>query len=391
MSKGNIMNTYGRFDIVFEKGLGSKLYDSNGIEYMDFVSGVAVNCLGHSHPAITKAIADQSSELMHISNYYWSKQAVELSEKICYFSDHKSVFFCNSGTEAMECGVKIGRKYGKIKGGADKNIVIYMENSFHGRTMGALSVTGQKKYQEDFMPLIGGTRSAKFNDIEDLKDKMSSEVCAVIIEPIQGEGGINSAAIEYLKQAKELCEKYDALLIFDEIQCGVGRLGTLFAYQKFGVIPDVICMAKGLGGGFPIGAVMTNEKASVLVPGDHGSTFGGNPLACAVSLAVLKELTDGGVVDKVNEKSEYIISKLKDLKEKYPIIEEIKGVGLLLGIKLKVDVKEFSKKCFENKLLAVTAGSDVIRLLPPLNVENDDIDKAMELLEKVLQGYNQNA
>lgn len=388
MSKGNIMNTYGRFDVVFEKGLGSKLYDSNGIEYMDFVSGVAVNCLGHSHPAVTKAIADQSSKLMHISNYYWSKQAVELSEKLCSFSDHKSVFFCNSGTEAMECGVKIGRKYGKIKGGADKNVVIYMENSFHGRTMGALSVTGQKKYQEDFMPLIGGTRSAKFNDIEDLKDKMGSEVCAVIIEPIQGEGGINSAAIEYLKQVKELCEKYDALLIFDEIQCGMGRLGTLFAYQKFGVIPDVICMAKGLGGGFPIGAVMVNEKASVLVPGDHGSTFGGNPLACAVSLAVLKELTDGGVVGKVNEKSEYIISKLKDLKEKYPIIEEIKGVGLLLGIKLKVDVKEFSKKCFENKLLAVTAGSDVIRLLPPLNVENDDVDKAMELLEKVFQSYN---
>lgn len=388
MSKGNIMNTYGRFDVVFEKGLGSKLYDSNGIEYMDFVSGVAVNCLGHSHPAITKAIADQSSKLMHISNYYWSKQAVELSEKLCYFSDHKSVFFCNSGTEAMECGVKIGRKYGKIKGGTDKNVVIYMENSFHGRTMGALSVTGQKKYQEDFMPLIGGTRSAKFNDIEDLKDKMGSEVCAVIIEPIQGEGGINPAAIEYLKQVKELCEKYDALLIFDEIQCGMGRLGTLFAYQKFGVIPDVICMAKGLGGGFPIGAVMANEKASVLVPGDHGSTFGGNPLACAVSLAVLKELTDGGVVDKVNEKSEYIISKLKDLKEKYPIIEEIKGIGLLLGIKLKVDVKGFSKKCFENKLLAVTAGSDVIRLLPPLNVGNGDIDKAMELLEKVLQSYN---
>lgn len=388
MSKGNIMNTYGRFDVVFEKGLGSKLYDSNGIEYMDFVSGVAVNCLGHSHPAITKAIADQSSKLMHISNYYWSKQAVELSEKLCSFSDHKSVFFCNSGTEAMECGVKIGRKYGKIKSGTDKNVVIYMENSFHGRTMGALSVTGQKKYQEDFMPLIGGTRSAKFNDIEDLKDKMGSEVCAVIIEPIQGEGGINSASIEYLKQVKELCEMYDALLIFDEIQCGMGRLGTLFAYQKFGVIPDVICMAKGLGGGFPIGAVMTNEKASVLVPGDHGSTFGGNSLACAVSLAVLKELTDGEVVDKVNEKSEYIISKLKDLKEKYSIIEEIKGVGLLLGIKLKVDVKEFSKKCFENKLLAVTAGSDVIRLLPPLNVENGDIDEAMELLEKVLESYN---
>lgn len=388
MSKGNIMNTYGRFDVVFEKGLGCKLYDDNGNEYLDFVSGVAVNCLGHSHPAIINAITKQSKDLMHVSNYYWCKQAIELSEKLCSFSDHKSVFFCNSGTEAMECGVKIGRKYGKIKGGENKNVVIYMENSFHGRTMGALSVTGQKKYQEDFMPLLGGTRSAKFNDIEDLKSKMGNEVCAIIMEPIQGEGGINSVVVEYLEQVKELCDKYDALLIFDEIQCGVGRLGTLFAYQTFKVAPDVICMAKGLAGGFPIGAVMTNEKASVLVPGDHGSTFGGNPLACAVSLAVLGELVDGGVLDKVNEKSEYMISKLKELKGKYNQIEEIKGIGLLLGIKLNVDVKEFSKKCFENKLLAVTAGKDVIRLLPPLNVEKGDIDKSMELLEKVLQSYN---
>lgn len=388
MSKGNIMNTYGRFDVVFEKGLGCKLYDINGNEYLDFVSGVAVNCLGHSHPTIINAITEQSKDLMHVSNYYWSKQGIELSEKLCSFSDHKSVFFCNSGTEAMECGIKIGRKYGKIKGGENKNVVIYMDNSFHGRTMGALAVTGQKKYQEDFLPLLGGTRSAKFNDIEDLKSKMGNEVCAIIMEPIQGEGGINSVIVEYLEQVKELCDKYDALLIFDEIQCGVGRLGTLFAYQTFKVIPDVICMAKGLAGGFPIGAVMTNEKASVLVPGDHGSTFGGNPLACAVSLAVLGELTDGGIISKVNEKSEYMVSKLKELKVKYNQIEEIKGIGLLLGIKLSVDVKEFSKKCFENKLLAVTAGKDVIRLLPPLNVEKEDIDKAMELLEKVLKSYN---
>lgn len=388
MSKGNIMNTYGRFDVVFEKGSGCKLYDDNGNEYLDFVSGVAVNCLGHSHPSIINAINEQAKNLMHISNYYWSKQGIELSEKLSSLSDHKSVFFCNSGTEAMECGIKIGRKYGKIKGGEKKNVVIYMENSFHGRTIGALSVTGQKKYQEDFMPLIGGTRSAKFNDIEDLKNKMDNDVCAIILEPVQGEGGINPVVVEYLEQVKELCEKYDALLIFDEIQCGVGRLGTFFAYKTFNVIPDVICMAKGIAGGFPMGAVMTNEKASVLVPGDHGSTFGGNPLACAVSLAVLGELVDGGVVEKVKEKSEYIVSKLNKLKDKYAQIEEIKGIGLLLGIKLNVDVKEFSKKCFENKLLAVTAGKDVVRLLPPLNVKKEDMDKAIELLEKVLKSYN---
>jgi acetylornithine/N-succinyldiaminopimelate aminotransferase len=388
MSESNIMNTYGRFDVSFEKGIGCKLYDSNGTEYMDFVSGVAVNCLGHSHPSIIKAIEEQSKNVMHVSNYYWNSKSIELAEKLCSLSQHSSVFFCNSGTEAMEVGVKVARKYGKVNGGDSKNVIIYMEDSFHGRTMGALSITGQEKYQNDFKPLIAGTKSAKFNDIEDLEDKMNKNVCAVIIEPIQGEGGINLASVDYLKGVKKLCEENDALLIFDEVQCGIGRLGSLFAYEKFEVVPDVVCMAKALGGGFPIGAAMVNEKASVLERGDHGSTFGGNPLASAVSLTVLKELVDGGIINKVNEKSQYIISKLKDFKEKYSIIEEIKGMGLLIGIKLKVDVKEFSKRCFEHKLLAVTAGKDVIRLLPPLNIENNDIDEAMEILDRVLKSYS---
>ncbi|MBC2580375.1 aspartate aminotransferase family protein [Clostridium sp. DJ247] len=388
MSKGNIMNTYGRFGVIFDKGLGCKIYDNNGVEYIDFVSGVAVNCLGHSHPVIIKALEEQSRKLIQISNYYWNNNAIELSEKLCSLSDHEAVFFCNSGTEAMEGALKVARKYGKIKGGEDKNIIISMEDSFHGRTMGALSVTAQPKYQKDFMPLIGGTRTAKFNDIDDLKNKMDKNVCAVIIEPVQGEGGINLANVEYLEAVKQLCEEHDALLIFDEIQCGVGRLGTFFAYQKFGAIPDVICMAKGLGGGFPIGAIVTNKKASVLERGDHGSTFGGNPLASAVSLAVLKELIEGNVISKVDKKSEYLVSKLKALKEKYSTIEEIKGIGLLIGVKLNVDIKEISNKCFENKLLVVTAGKDVIRFLPPLNVENEDIDKAISIFEEVLKTYN---
>lgn len=388
MSESNIMNTYGRFGVSFEKGIGCKLYDSNGMEYIDFVSGVAVNCLGHSHPSIIKAIEEQSKKVMHISNYYWNSKGIELAEKLCSLSEHDSVFFCNSGTEAMEVGVKVARKYGKVHGGESKNVIIYMKESFHGRTMGALSVTGQEKYQKDFKPLIGGTKSVKFNDIKDLEDKIDENVCGVIIEPIQGEGGINVASIDYLKAVKKLCEENNALLVFDEVQCGIGRLGTLFAYEKFGVVPDVVCMAKALGGGFPIGAAMVNKKASVLERGDHGSTFGGNPLAAAVSLAVLKELVDGGVISKVDEKSSYIRSKLGILKEKYPIIQEIKGIGLLIGIKLNVDVKEFSKRCFENNLLAVTAGKDVIRLLPPLNVENEDIDKAIEILDKVLKTYN---
>lgn len=387
MPKSNIMDTYGRFDVIFKKGIGCKLYDDKGTEYMDFVSGVAVNCLGHSNPSIIEAITDQIQNEIQISNYYWNDKAVKLSNRLTDLSDHEAVFFCNSGTEAIEGGLKVARKYGKIKGGNKKNIIIYMDNSFHGRTMGALSVTGQKKYQEDFEPLIGGTTNAKFNDIEDIKSKINEDVCGIIIEPIQGEGGVVCADSAYLKGVKALCEKYDALLIFDEVQCGVGRTGSLFAYKKFDVIPDVICMAKGLGAGFPIGAVMTNKRASVLTHGDHGSTFGGNPLACAVGCAVLDELVDNKILDKVDDKSDYMVSKLKKLKEKYNIIEEIKGMGFLLGLKLSIDVSEFSKRCFEHKLLLITAGKDVIRILPPLNIEKEDIDKFIIKLEEVIKTY----
>jgi acetylornithine/N-succinyldiaminopimelate aminotransferase len=384
MSKNSVMNTYGRFDVVFEKGHGSKLYDINGIEYLDFVSGVAVNCLGHSHPSIVNALTEQSKNLIHVSNYYWNTQHTQLAKKLIENSDHSNVFFCNSGTEAIEGVLKMARKYGKLKGDENKNVILYMDNSFHGRTMGALSVTGQSKYQKDFMPLIGGVKQIEFNNIEDLIKNFDENVCGVIIEPIQGEGGIISANVEFLKEARKLCDKYDALLIFDEIQCGIGRLGSLFAYKKFGVVPDAIALAKALGGGFPIGAFVANEKASIsLVPGDHGSTYGGNPLGCAVALAVLNELVDNRIVDTIDEKSTYLKGNLLKLKEKYGVIEEIKGIGLLIGISVK-DAKEFSNACFKKNLLVVTAGTNVIRLLPPLNVTIEDIDKALEILEEVI-------
>ena len=385
MSKNNIMNTYGRFDVTFEKGVGTKIYDINGKEYIDFVSGVAVNCLGHSHPAIVKAITEQSGNLIHISNYYWNTKHGLLAEKLIENCDHDKVFLCNSGTEAVEGALKVARKYGKAKGNENKNIILYMDNSFHGRTIGALSVTGQPKYQKEFMPLIGGVKEVKFNDVEDLRKNFDENVCGIIIEPIQGEGGINPANIEFLEEARALCDKYDALLIFDEIQCGMGRLGSLFAYKKFGVIPDVISIAKALGGGFPIGAFITNERASSLVPGDHGSTFGGNPLGCAVALAVLEELVDNGVVASIEEKSTYIKEKLNVLKNKYGVINEVKGMGLLIGISLKTSPKEFMNSCFNKGLLVVTAGSDVVRLLPPLNVTTHEIDEAMNILEEVMK------
>ncbi|CAH2213332.1 aspartate aminotransferase family protein [Tepidibacter aestuarii] len=385
MSKNNIMNTYSRVDVTFEKGLGSKVYDINGKEYIDFVSGVAVNCLGHSHPAIIKALNDQSNNLIHISNLYWNNKQLNLAKKLCDYSDHDKVFFCNSGTEAVETAIKLARKYGINNGTSKKNEIIFMENSFHGRTMGALAITGQEKYQKDFMPLMSGVKSSKFNDIDSLKNKIDENTCAVIIEPIQGEGGIISVQIDFLKEVKNLCEKYNALLIFDEIQCGIGRTGSLFAYKKFEVIPDVICMAKGLGGGFPIGAVLATQKsADAFVPGDHGSTFGGNPLGCSVSLAVLNELIDNGVLDKVDEKSEYITNKLSKLKEKYQAVDKIQGMGLMLGIKLNIDKSKLISKCFEKGLLLVGAGENVVRILPPLNVSKEDIDKFLDILDEAL-------
>jgi acetylornithine/N-succinyldiaminopimelate aminotransferase len=384
MSKSNIMHTYGRFDVTFEKGLGSRLFDIHGNEYIDFVSGVAVNCLGHCHPAIVNAIKEQSSNLIHISNYYWNTQHDVLAENLCKYSNHSKVFFCNSGTEATEGALKVARKFGKINGASDKNVIIYMNNSFHGRTMGALSVTGQPKYQSNFAPLVGNVKSVDINNLAELRANFDENVCGVIIEPIQGEGGVNSATKEYLKECRDLCDKYNALLIFDEVQCGIGRLGTLFAYKKFDTIPDVVCIAKALGGGFPIGAILVNDRAAVLAPGDHGSTYGGNPLACAVANAVINELTIGGVVSSVDERSRYIVHKLNTLKDKYDLIEEIRGCGLLLGIKIRGEVKTFIDKCFENKLLVVSAGPEVVRLLPPLNVTLEEIDNALNIIESVV-------
>jgi acetylornithine/N-succinyldiaminopimelate aminotransferase len=386
MSKKFVMNTYGRYDVVFEKGLGTKIYDVNGREYLDFVSGVAVNCLGHSHPAIVNALCEQSKKLMHISNYYWNTEHILLAEKLINNSDHSKVFFCNSGTEAVEGTLKLARKYGKLKSD-EKNVILYMNNSFHGRSMGALSVTGQPKYQQDFKPLIGGVKQIEFNDIEDLINNFDENVCGIIIEPIQGEGGINIADLDFLQTARNLCNQYDAVLIFDEIQCGIGRLGSLFAYKEFGIIPDVIALAKGLGGGFPIGAFLCNERTSIaLSPGDHGSTYGGNPLGCAVSLAVLNELIDGGIIDTVAQKSAYISEHLYKLKEHYGLIKEIRGIGLLLGIVVD-DAKAFANACFGKGLLVVTAGPDVVRLLPPLNVSIADIDEALIIIEEVIKQH----
>ena len=380
-----LINLYNRPDKIFVSGKGMNIYDEEGNEYLDVVSGIAVNLLGHCHPEIVKTIKNQSEKLLHISNLYHTKEQFELAEKLVSLSDHSKVFFCNSGTEAVEGALKVARKYGKVKGHGRSNI-LYMKNSFHGRTMGALSVTGQSKYQDEFRPLIGGTQQCEFNNIEDITEKIS-KACAVIIEPIQGEAGLIKANIDFLKKLRELCDKWNCLLIFDEIQCGIGRSGSFYAYEKFGVIPDVICMAKGLGGGVPIGAVLVNEKADTFVPGDHGTTFGGNALACAVGTTVITELVDKGLINEIDEKAESLKSKLELLKEEFDIIEEVRGIGLLQGLKLNQNPGEFVKYAFDNKVLLVGAGDNVVRIIPPLNVSEAEIENIYSKLKELFQGF----
>ena len=353
--------------------------------------------MGHASPVITKALTEQSQKLVHISNLYYSQPQLDLANKLTENSEMESVFFTNSGTEAIELALKIARKYGNNlsydKNGnkiADKTEIIYMKNSFHGRSTGALAVTGQPKYQKPFEPLMKNVTECNFNDVEDLKAKVSEKTAAIILEPIQGESGLESATPEFMEAIKELSEKYNTLVIFDEIQCGMGRTGKLFAYENFDLIPDIVTIAKSLGGGVPIGACLTKGKANdVLVPGDHGSTYGGNPLVCAVANAVLHELIDNKLIEKnVVEKGQYSVEKLKKLKEKFDFIEEIRGKGLLLGIKFdekKVLAKDVVSKALENGLLLVGAGNNVVRFFPPFNVTNDEIDKAISILEKVFE------
>ena len=385
--ENHVMNTYSRYDLVFVKGEGPWLTDDKGEDYLDFVSGIAVNCLGHAAPEIVKTINEQASKLMHISNLYWSEPQIELAGRLAEASGLDKVFFGNSGTEANETALKIARKYGKVKGGDTKTKIICMVDSFHGRSMGALSVTGQEKYRKAFRPLIGDVYEAHFNDLASVEALMDDDVCAVILEPVQGESGILPAEQSFMEGVRALCDKHDALLIFDEVQCGMGRSGKLFTYQTYGVMPDVCTTAKALGGGFPIGAVMANNKAAEhFVPGDHGCTFGGNPLACACGNTVMKALIDNDLLSYVNEMSEYIFGKLNALCEKYDKIKLVRGKGLLIGVMMEDGYKsKVINNAIEQHLLLAGAGNEVVRFLPPLNVTKEEIDTAVERFERAVQ------
>jgi len=384
--KKYLMQTYTRPAMVLDKGEGMKVWDLEGKQYYDFIGGIAVNALGYSHPKLAQAIKNQAEKLIHCSNLYYSEPQIILAQMLVELSCGDKVFFGNSGAEVNEGAIKLAVKYFKEQN-KDKHKIIYMKNSFHGRTIGTLAATGKYKYQKDYLPLLPKFKQAVFNDLNSVKEAVDDQVAAIIVEPIQGEGGINIASEEFLKGLRELCDKEGILLIFDEIQCGLGRTGKMFAYQHYGVDPDILTLAKSLGGGLPIGALIAKEKvASSFKPGDHGTTFGGNPLACAAAIANLKLLQEENLIAKCQEKGEYFKKKLEELKEKYPeYIKEIRVLGLMVGLEIKKDGLEVVKKCLEEGVLINCTAGNVLRFLPPLIVKEEEIDYLIEVLDKIFQ------
>ncbi len=381
-----IMSTYGRFPIVLERGEGVYLYDVDGKKYLDMYAGIAVNALGYGHAGLSKALKDQVDKILHVSNYYYTENLIEASKLIIENSIFDKVFFCNSGAEANEGALKLAKKYGKQKS-ESKNKIISMKQSFHGRTQGALSVTGQEKYQKSFLPLVPNINYAIYNDLNSVEELIDEDTCAVILEVIQGEGGIIVGNDEFLQGVQNLCEKYDALLIVDEVQTGIGRTGTLFAFEGCKLKPDVVTMAKGLGGGVPVGAMAVRGKADVLVPGDHASTFGGNPLVTAAAKVVITELIQNGVMDNVKEVGDYLYSELTKLKEECNCIKEIRGKGMMLGMELTVPALDIEKECIKEGMLIVGAGEKVLRFVPPLIIEKKHVDEAVSILKNILSKY----
>lgn len=382
----NLIHTYNRYQIVFDKGEGVYLYDTDGKKYLDFTSGIAVFALGYGNEAYNKALKDQIDKLIHTSNYFYSVPMAEAAEKLAKASGMDKVFFCNSGTEAVEGALKLARKYTFLKGQKDRYEIIAMNRSFHGRSTGALAVTGTSAYREPFEPLMPGIKFAEFNNLQSVEELMSERTCAVIMEPIQGEGGIYPAAKEFIEGVRKLCDEKDILLIFDEIQCGMGRSGSMFAHQGYGVKPDVMTAAKALGCGVPVGAFLADENVSkVLAAGDHGTTYGGNPLATAAVSKVFDLFEEEKIIDHVNSISDYLEKKLDCLTEKYDFIMERRGKGLMQGIEFTMPVAEIIKKAMDAGVVLISAGANTIRFLPPLVIEKEHIDEMIQILETVIQ------
>ncbi|MGI6551386.1 MAG: aspartate aminotransferase family protein [Syntrophomonadales bacterium] len=383
-----VMNTYGRSPIALVKGQGSWAWDAEGKKYLDFMAGIAVCGLGHAHPELTAVLEEQGERLWHCSNIYWNQPQVELAEKLCLAAGMDKAFFANSGAEVNEGAIKLARKY-FYRRGEKRYKIIAFQNSFHGRTTGTLALTGQTKYQQGFEPLLPGVEYAEFNNLASVKALITGETCAVMVEPVQGEGGINPATVSFMQGLRELCSKEGILLILDEVQTGVGRTGKMMAFQHYNIRPDIVTLAKALGGGFPIGALLaTDEAATGFAPGDHASTFGGNLLACALGSKVVEIISEPSFLDQVGAIGNYLRDRLAAVAEKDERAVTVKGMGLLLGIEFSVEVKDLVSICLKNGLLLISAGPRVLRFVPPLNVTPAEVDMAMDILLRSLAEWN---
>tara|TARA_B100000963_G_scaffold318138_1_gene299030 strand:- start:575 stop:1738 length:1164 start_codon:yes stop_codon:yes gene_type:complete len=384
-----LANNYNRRKISFVKGKGSYLYTKSGKKYLDFLSGIAVNTLGHSHPALIKALNVQAKKVWHVSNSFEIPEGENLAKKLSRKTFADKVIFVNSGAEANEAAIKIARRYFYSKGQPHKNRVLCIKNSFHGRTLANIFASGSKKMTEGFGPKVSGFDHFKFGDLKSLKKKINRNTAAIFFETAMGESGIKVNSKSFLKEVRKICNKKNILLILDEVQCGIGRSGKFFAYEYSNVKPDIVPIAKGIGGGFPIGAVlMTKKVAKCMVPGTHGSTYGGNPLAMVIGNAVMDQVFKKNFLKNVRKNSEYFLSNLNFIKMNFPkIIKEVRGVGLLIGIQVKVDLTSFINKLTQNQLLTIRAAENVVRILPPLNVKKKEIDKALKIIIKVCKEY----
>ncbi len=381
-----VMNTYNRLPLTLVQGKGVYVWDDQGRKYLDFFSGLAVDNLGHAHPRVLMAIVKQARELLHVSNVFHIPNQARLAELLVKNSFADKVFFCNSGAEANEAAVKLARKYSKKKWGADKFEIITMKNSFHGRTLAMITATGQEKYQQGFEPLMPGFRYAEFGNIDSIASQITPNTCAVMIEPIQGEGGVRMAPPSFFQDLRKLCDEKGLLLLFDEVQTGIGRTGKLFAYQHLGIEPDIMMLAKGLASGVPIGAMLAkDEVANAFSPGDHASTFGGNPFSTAVALATIEVIVEESFFKSLEIKVKYLNKQLKGLKKKYPIIKEIRGLGFMIGIDLEVEAKPLVLKGIELGLLMNAVQEKTLRLLPPLILKKREIDEFIAIFDKLLE------
>lgn len=383
------MKAYGRFDVTFDHGEGVYLYDTNGKKYLDFYSGIGVNSFGYDYKPYTEAMCKQMHRLMHISNYFNTVETIEVAEAVVKATKLDQVFFTNSGTEATEGALKLARKYYYEKHGKADSEIISLKHSFHGRSTGSLTLTGTPAYQTAFGPLIEGVKYGEINNLDSVKELISPRTAAIILEPVQGEGGINVCTKEFMQGIREICDNLDIVMILDEVQCGMGRTGTIMTYFQYEVMPDIVCLAKGIGAGYPMGAFVANKKVGdALKPGDHGSTYGGNPMAGCACKTVFNIIEEEKLLNHVQDISEYLIEKLDELVEEYHFIKERRGLGLMIGLEFDHPIKPYIQKALDKGLVLITAGTNVIRMLPPFIIEEKHVDEMISILKEVIDEIN---